>query len=176
METKNKFITIDKCILKALGYSRISTAIKFLRKYPIEFKSGKSCDDTEADYVLERISKKIHKRGCPQKHDLLVRENSLEKWMKHKRLQLKKKAPDNNLLYFIHEDDDVTLFKIGFTTNLKERLCALQTGNARLLVVYKTIQNSSMKKEKEMHDLFASYHVRGEWYNITCDMIDAVCV
>ena len=93
METKNKFITIDKCILKALGYSRISTAIKFLRKYPIEFKSGKSCDDTEADYVLERISKKIHKRGCPQKHDLLMRENSLEKWMKHKRLQLKKKHP-----------------------------------------------------------------------------------
>ena len=57
---------------------------------------------------------------------------------------------------------------------MKERLCALQTGNARLLVVYKTIQNSSMKKEKEMHDLFAAYHVRGEWYNITCDMIDAV--
>ena len=49
-------------------------------------------------------------------------------------------------------------------------------GNPRDLIVYKTIPNSSMTKEKEMQDYFASYHIRGEWYRITCDMIDAVCV
>ena len=56
-----------------------------------------------------------------------MRENALKKWMKHKKLQLKKKASENNLLYFIHEENDLTLFKIGFTTNLKDYVhCKLE--------------------------------------------------
>ena len=89
-------------------------------------------------------------------------------------LQIKRKPAEHNFLYFIHEEGDLTQFKIGFTTNLEQRLSSLQIGNPRKLVVYKTISNSSIKKEKEMQDFFASYHIRGEWYRITRDMIDVV--
>ena len=87
-------------------------------------------------------------------------------------LQIKRKPAEHNFLYFIHEEGNLTQFKIGFTTNMKERLSSLQTGNPRNLVVYKIIPNSSQKQEKQMQDFFDAYHIRGEWYRITCDMID----
>ena len=89
-------------------------------------------------------------------------------------MQIKRKAPEHNFLYFIHEQGNLTQSKIEFTANLEQRLLSLQTGNPRNLVVYKTIPNSLIKKEREMQDLFASYHIRGEWYRITRDMIDVV--
>ena len=89
-------------------------------------------------------------------------------------LQIKRKPAENNFVYFIHEEGDLTQFKIGFSTDLEKRLATLQIGNPRNLIVYKTIANASKKKEKEMQDFFNAYHIRGEWYKITCDMIDAV--
>ena len=88
-------------------------------------------------------------------------------------LQIKRKPVEHKFMYFIHEEGDLTQFKIGFTTDLEQRLIGLQTGNPRNLVVYRKVANSSKKKEKQMQDFFDAYHIKGEWYRITCDMIDA---
>ena len=84
------------------------------------------------------------------------------------------KTSREQFVYFIHEEGDLTQFKIGFSTDLEKRLATLQIGNPRNLVVYKTITNCSKKNEKEIQDFFDAYHIIGEWYKITCDMIDAV--
>ena len=163
----NEFVLIDKVVLKELGYRFFNNAIRFIRRNPTEFKQGKSFDDENANYIVEWNGTRV-----PQK--LFVRCNVLDKWMTRKHLQIKRKPAENSFLYFIHEKGDLTQFKIGFTTNLEQRLRELQTGNPRDLVIYKTIINSSKKKEKQMQDYFASYHIKGEWYRITCEMIDAV--
>ena len=79
-----------------------------------------------------------------------------------------------SMVYFIHQDGDFKRFKIGFTTNLSERLITLQIGNPDLLVVYKTIKNATKRTEKQLHRLFAQYHIRGEWFAINPDMIEEV--
>ena len=76
------------------------------------------------------------------------------------------------LVYFIHQENDFERFKIGYTTNLAERLLTLQIGTPDLLVVYKTIENVTTLKEAELHRLFSQYHIRGEWFAINPDMIN----
>ena len=50
----------------------------------------------------------------------------------------------------------------------------LQVGNPDELVVYRSIENVSVEKEHELHHHFANYHIRGEWYSITTNMIDSI--
>ena len=177
METNN-FIKIDECVLKTLRYSFLKNAIKFLRRNSIEFIEGKSCDDENADFVVQRVCKQMltNKRGGLNKQVLLVRNNALKKWLNFKQSKMKQKPTETGVVYFIHEENDFTQFKIGFSSNLEDRLGILQVGNPRNLVVYKTIPNMSRKQEKEMQDFFAAYHIRGEWYRITVDMIEIVCL
>ena len=81
----------------------------------------------------------------------------------------------NGLVYFIHEEGEMNVFKIGYTTNLKKRLESLQTAHYRLLQVYATIENVPRQKETEPHQLFKKKHIRGEWFAITPEIIDTVC-
>ena len=160
----DNFVKIDRSMLKSLGYKHFKSAIKFLRR---NYSEG-------TDFVVQR-NPVPNQWGGALKQDLLVSENALKKWMKYKTSILKPKKAENGFVYFIHEHNDLTQFKVGFSVDLKQRLTTLQMGNPRDLIIYKTIPNCSMAKEKEMQDYFASYHMRGEWYRITCDMIDAVC-
>ena len=72
-------------------------------------------------------------------------------------------------------ENNFNTFKIGYTTNLKKRLEMLQTAHPYLLQVYTTIENVSRKKETELHHYFNKKRIRGEWFEITPDMIDFVC-
>ena len=85
------------------------------------------------------------------------------------------KKNTNGLVYFIHMENNMKVFKIGYTTDLKTRLADLQVAHPYCLQVYATIENASKKKETEMHCFFKEKHVRGEWFAITPDMIDSVC-
>ena len=77
-------------------------------------------------------------------------------------------------VYFIKEGDD-DIFKIGYTCNLIERLETLQVGNSRNLSVYKTIIcNSASFYEKFIHHKIQKYHIKGEWYRISKDLIDSL--
>ena len=77
-------------------------------------------------------------------------------------------------VYFIKEGND-DIFKIGYTCNLIERLETLQVGNSRNLSVYKTIIcNSASFYEKFIHHKIQKYHIKGEWYRISKDLIDSL--
>ena len=72
----------------------------------------------------------------------------------------------NGLVYFIHVEGDMNVFKIGCTANLKTRLQDLQVCHYRLLQVYATIENVLRKKETELHRFFQTKHIRGEWFEV----------
>ena len=77
-------------------------------------------------------------------------------------------------VYFIKEGDD-DIFKVGYTGNLIERLETLQVGNSRNLSVYKTIIcNSASFYEKFIHHKIQKYHIKGEWYRLSKDLIDSL--
>ncbi len=77
-------------------------------------------------------------------------------------------------VYFIKEGDD-DIFKVGYIGNLIERLQTLQVGNSRNLSVYKTIIcKSASFYEKFIHHNIQKYHIKGEWYRLSKDLIDSL--
>ena len=155
-----------------------NNAIKSLRRTQA-FVEGKSFEDPNAHFVIKKVTlPSNHQWGGPRfKLSIWIREDMLDKW-----IEIAKHSPHftktngQGLVYFIHEEGDFKRFKIGYTTRISERLLSLQTGNPDLLVVYKTIKNVTKKKETQLHQLFAQYRIRGEWFAISPDMIDQLFV
>lgn len=54
--------------------------------------------------------------------------------------------------------------KIGWTTNLVERLRTLQTGNAQPLRLERVYENVQPKLERDLHRACAEWRVNGEWF------------
>jgi hypothetical protein len=74
-------------------------------------------------------------------------------------------APDDlKCVYFIGTDDE--FIKIGFTTNLLDRVRSLSTGSPRDFRVHLVVRGDR-DDERELHRRFAAYHVRGEWFRFT---------
>ena len=66
------------------------------------------------------------------------------------------------MIYFI--SDGNTFIKIGYTVNdVMSRLSSLQVGNPKELKIEMVIEGSEAD-EKALHDRFASYRYRGEWF------------
>lgn len=72
------------------------------------------------------------------------------------------------MIYFLLSPETNTV-KIGFTTNVDKRLSVLQTGSPYQLQLVKVISGSP-RKEKQLHQKFAEYNIRGEWFT-WCDTI-----
>lgn len=81
------------------------------------------------------------------------------------------------VVYFIHEDGDPQFFKIGYTYDLPSRISTLQTGNRRKLVCYKHVYCKYAKElETYLHGLYDNQKISGEWFQISTDNIDQVCM
>ena len=103
-------------------------------------------------------------------------EDAFKKWVYACKISGRTaKKIQKGLVYFIHMENNMKMFKIGYTTNLTQRLVSLQIGNPYLLCVYKTIENVSNLNESWLHKFFSKKHIRGEWFAITPDMVDFVC-
>lgn len=74
------------------------------------------------------------------------------------------------MVYFLTDGEYI---KIGIATNLKNRVAKLQTGNARKIKILKIIDGYRCL-EKKLHNIFISYRLEGEWFNITEQQIDNV--
>lgn len=72
------------------------------------------------------------------------------------------------MVYFISDGEFI---KIGIATNIKSRLCKLQTGNARPLKVVKLIEGYR-KTERIFHNLFKYERLEGEWFDITEEQVN----
>ena len=75
-------------------------------------------------------------------------------------------------IYFIREEDGP--IKIGYTgNNIKSRLSQLQTSNAKQLLVLTTVKGD-MKDEKMLHARFSPYHITGEWFKPSKELLDYI--
>ena len=156
-----------------------NNAIRSLRK-STGFIEGTSLQDNEAHFVVLKLKHIVHQsekkqRGGLNKLTIWLRKDMLQKWVQINEIKKTNKKIMNGLIYFIHMENNMKVFKIGYTTDLKTRLADLQVAHPYSLQVYATIENVSRNKETELHHLFKKKHVRGEWFAITPDMIDVVC-
>ena len=64
-------------------------------------------------------------------------------------------------VYFVSAGDTI---KIGYTSNLKSRLAALQTGSAKRITVLAILPNAGSIVERYLHQAFAADRRTGEWF------------
>lgn len=62
--------------------------------------------------------------------------------------------------------------KIGWSTNLGQRLVDLQTASPSELILRGVVPNSTKKDESKLHIRCERYHVRGEWF--TSEALDDI--
>ena len=193
------FIPVDRSTLRKLGYQNTWKQVKdvkgiskqdndgkpkmidnrndfanftlFLRKHSDKFIEGTSFENVQVHYIIKTCTESFT-RG-KKRNDIWVRKDVLEQCLQNANFIVRKYI-EHGIVYFIHEENKFNRFKVGFTRNLAKRLVALQIGNPDVLVVYRSIENVSVQKEHELHQFFANYHIRGEWYSITTDMIDSI--
>ena len=79
-------------------------------------------------------------------------------------------------VYFINTPElgDRSLFKIGWSQDINDRLKQLQTGNGFKLNLYSYILTSNRKLEKEIHASLNEYRKQGEWFDITESDVDEI--
>lgn len=147
-------------------------------------------------------SKNRHEKACntkeilEKKDDVIVslitnltkRINSMEKEMKkikHENQELKSHmlrlmsnliVDDTNEtikhVYFIFQEGNDSVCKIGKSKESCNRIKQLQTGNPNKLYVYKII-NGYTEEESELHKRFAKFRITGtEWFNISKEEVD----
>jgi hypothetical protein len=64
-------------------------------------------------------------------------------------------------------------YKIGVSDNPPERIKQLSTGSPSLIELrYQFDCWNAKKSEKNLHDAFGAYRVRGEWFDIDEDVMD----
>jgi len=75
------------------------------------------------------------------------------------------------VIYFVKEQNDLTA-KIGVSDTLetlKKRLCSMQTGNSRKLLIV-GLTGGSYRKEKELHKKYKNYRIHREWFSLSNDI------
>ena len=131
---------------------------------------------TEEYYFLSTI-KKLEKNPTLNgigkcKECCKVYHENYRKQLKEKKLTRKNLPPklrSNGTLYIVGTTPDNPV-KIGITTgsSLKGRLVNLQTSHwLDLKILYKSPLTQNINKlEKQLHEKYKKYWVRGEWFNL----------
>ena len=113
--------------------------------------------------VCEELSSSINK---------IIKEDSLHisgcalRKKVSRTLNIKEKR---SCLYLIRSGDSL-IYKIGITSNFKDRIHDLQVGNPELLnvikIIYTTNYSEALSLEKFLHNKFNDKHCRGEWFKL----------
>lgn len=83
-----------------------------------------------------------------------LREQALHDAWKARRAQ--------GYVYFLRADNTA---KIGFSTNLRQRLEKLRNGNSFPVFICKIVKGDR-RTERTFHKRFAEYRTRGEWFEL----------
>lgn len=73
-----------------------------------------------------------------------------------------KKSATAGYVYFLRGGNEV---KIGFSTNLPQRLEKLRNGNAYPVFICRYVEGTPTT-ERQFHKRFAEYRLRGEWFDL----------
>jgi hypothetical protein len=75
-------------------------------------------------------------------------------------------------VYFI-QDVQADAIKIGFSKNVSNRVAALQTSTTSPLKLLVCVPGGR-KTEKELHEKFVQFHIRGEWFRSAPELLQYV--
>lgn len=81
------------------------------------------------------------------------------------------KMNNQDVVYFITDGENI---KIGHTSNITNRIAALQIGNAKFIEVVLTIDNASKDVENSLHKYYNKYHLSGEWFSLDYSFINHI--
>lgn len=73
-------------------------------------------------------------------------------------------------VYFIAEEGNSEIVKIGYAVSIDKRLAQLQGGNIRELQVMRVIKGDA-QAEQWLHRRFAPLRIRGEWFHFDPEMM-----
>jgi len=78
-------------------------------------------------------------------------------------------------IYFIKEDNNEDIIKVGYTNCLKKRLSTLQTGNPDKLSIIAYIKTNNMVElEKTFHTYLDYCRISGEWFSLNIDDVETI--
>lgn len=77
------------------------------------------------------------------------------------------------MIYFVVEEDNYSMVKIGTTVNLKQRLRDLQTGNPRELKIVAVIDGDSTV-ESLLKYRFKDYCINREWFRLDGELLQFI--
>ncbi len=80
-------------------------------------------------------------------------------------------------VYFIFQQGDPSVCKIGRTEGIVQRVSTLQTGNPRILIVHRIIQlddYDGTKIESFLHNRYKNRRQLGEWFELTPEEVDQI--
>ena len=80
--------------------------------------------------------------------------------------QKKKMRIKQNFVYYCAWEDRPDAVKIGFTTNVLDRMKAFLTGSPSNLLMLAISQVTGPDDEAALHSQFESSRIRGEWFNL----------
>lgn len=84
-----------------------------------------------------------------------------------------KKPPKPGFVYFV-KAKETGYIKIGYTTNLKTRLKAMQTASPFELELVDFLEvRNAIDEEMDAHGFFYNRRLRGEWFDISEEEIEA---
>lgn len=76
------------------------------------------------------------------------------------------------MIYFIQQNKKGPI-KIGYTKDLKTRLCGLQVANPDRLILLGTV-GGSRYIEKQIHQHLRFYHIGGEWFRASSFVLEYI--
>ena len=89
-----------------------------------------------------------------------------------KQVALSLEIDKQDYLYIIENNG---LYKIGYTSNFKKRILGYKVHLGVVNVAYLTKQFNCLKLEKDLHELFNSKLITGEWFKLTSnDLLEAI--
>ena len=111
---------------------------------------------------------------CAQWHSAAVQELLEQARFEKARRDLKKKAPRPRKTTFIYLvlDERTGCIKIGQSKNPSAREKTLQSENLQNTMVFSSPGDAEL--EQELHQEYAQFRVRGEWFKLTEDQVESI--
>ena len=85
----------------------------------------------------------------------------------------KSKRKDRGSVYFIQEGGRMGPIKIGFSTNVENRLMTLQTANPNPLKLLYSLRGTEAQ-EATLHERFKHLRMSGEWFRCSPELLDFI--
>lgn len=86
----------------------------------------------------------------------------------------KRQKIKQNFVYYCAWEDRPDAIKIGFTTNVLERMKSFLTGSPSDLWLLAVQHVNHIEEEYALHNRFEKYKIRGEWFHMEADLFSHV--